>query len=337
MSELQTSEHLIFFMKKEMRLSRYDSKFLSNVERLIQDTNKVTSNQVSLLQKIIRTYTAQFAKREMFVEELVQLPWNAVIVQSESKYTDAFITISNNKIQFKSPYNNRFIKALKTEIGHTFKWDNERRIYESTFGPNSLKFITEISVKHYDIVHKCLSTDQLLAQLNNYSNVKYWNPTLVNTNGNLIIAATNNWLDTAIAGIELNREVTTLATLAKFGITIDESVFGNDLKTKFAGQFYTKIELSAVTKIVPWLTELGCDFVYFSGARFSPEAIQLRKHLLIANINWANIGDIDTIPPVSRYKFPIVIRFRFSADTTYEPIKVAKIITLVNSQPIDIK
>jgi hypothetical protein len=82
MSELQTSEHLIFFMKKEMRLSRYDSKFLANVERLIQDTNKVTSNQVSLLQKIIRTYTAQFAKREMFVEELVQLPWNAVIVQS---------------------------------------------------------------------------------------------------------------------------------------------------------------------------------------------------------------------------------------------------------------
>jgi hypothetical protein len=92
--------------------------------------------------------------------------------------------------------------------------------------------------------------------------------------------------------------------------------------------------------IVPWLTEIGCDYVVLTGNKILTEVRKsLRDNLKIANIKvdpetkW-----ITKSKETSSYNFPVVIRFRTSRDISYdEPIKAGKIVQLVNSQPIDIK
>ena len=338
--ELQTSEHLIYFMKHNLRLSRYDQRFLENLEILILHENRVTTNQVTLLHKIVNTYHRQFIKYDMFIEALVKLPWNVPLVTSSPEYVDTYITIeaADDVITCKTPYHRAFIQAIGKSTEHSFKWDNDAKIYSTSFSTGNLKFIVDTTKKHFNNIHLCPITTHLLAELCEFEDVKYWTPTLVYSNGLLFIAAINEALYNALSHIELAVDPITLSELVRYGITIDKSALERctDAIASFASLYSPVVELSEVQDIVPWLQQLKCDCVYFSGGPIlTTGKAALRKLLHSVDIACHEVGDPKTA--VGSYFFPVILRFRAVSDLSYEPYKVAKVIKLVDSRPITIR
>jgi len=336
MVELKTAEHIIHFMKSGViSLSRYDDRFISNLQILKQ----VTTNQVELFYKLIYKYRRQLSKHGFDADNLIQLPWTMPVVESTEAYTDGHVEIVNNTITFKCPYNRSFIDAFRKQPMNMFQWNRENRQYESKFGTHALKILLETASTVYKKVHCCETTVKIVDSLKQYGGVKYWKPTLLRVNGNLMIVATNQYIDEAITDIPLNDDPFTLSRLAFYGITIDPSLHDNSDRMKFISSMHSTLEMTDVINIVPWLKEIGCDCVYMSG----PSVISHSKQQLTALLAEEKIKYFDTVnqfsrtPSTAQYEFPVLVRFKKSLDSSFDPYKVGKIIQLVNSQPINIK
>ena len=78
MIELNNKEQLIYFMATNLRLSRYDIRFLQNLEKITLSKKRITSNQSDLVNKLIEKYERQFVKNQMFIKELLNLPWKTL-------------------------------------------------------------------------------------------------------------------------------------------------------------------------------------------------------------------------------------------------------------------
>lgn len=338
MVELKTAEHVAHFMMGSISLSRFDKKFIESLQILKQ----VTTNQVELFYKIIYKYRRQFTKHELDVETLIHLPWTIKVIESAPQYTDGHISIEGKQIIFKCPYNKNFIDTFRKQDTNTFVWDKERRQYNAEYSTHSLKLLVNSAKQIFKSVHYCSITSQLMDQLKEYENCKYWRPTLIRINGNLFIVACNEQLNNSLGDLVLDTSPSTITQLVYYGIHIDESVYDvADERQKFISNLFYQIEVQDVLNIIPWLTEIGCDYVIFTGNRILPD---VRKKLK-DEISKLNIH-VDDAPVWSKqhksndttYNFPVVIRFRTARDAgTDEPLKVGKIVQLVNSQPIDIK
>ena len=66
MVELNNKEQVIYYMVTNLRLSRYDIRFLQNLEKISSVKKRITSNQVELVDKLIEKYERQFVKNQMF-------------------------------------------------------------------------------------------------------------------------------------------------------------------------------------------------------------------------------------------------------------------------------
>jgi hypothetical protein len=330
MVELKTTEHLLHFMTNNISLSRFDEKFVSNLLTL----NQVTTNQVELFYKIVYKYRRQFIKHELDVDKLIYLPWNTKIVESSIQYTAGHISIETNQIIFKCPYNKNFVDFFRKLPDNDFKWNKETRRYESAFNPYLLKLLVNSGQKFFEMQYCDITTD-LLTQLKEYEHVKYWQPTLCNINGNLFIVATNESLDQSLGDMVLNNDAVTLAKLVHFGVVIDESVYNSaDTKQLFMANMFCKVEIVDALNIIPWLVELNCDFVHIPHTSlFAETKKNIKQALYTAKIPCTN----DIKPVIGKYEFPVTIRFKSNGDTASEPLKVGKIIQLVNSQPVDVK
>jgi hypothetical protein len=339
MVELKTAEHIAHFMMGSISLSRFDKKFVESLQSLKQ----VTTNQVELFYKIIYKYRRQLSKHELDADKLIHLPWTIKVIESAPQYTDGHVSVEGNQIIFKCPYNKNFIDAFRKEDTNTFVWDKELKQYSTEYSTHSLKLLVYTANKFFKVVHYCNVVNGLLDIVKEYKDMKYWQPTLTRINDNFYIVATTEQLDEALGDIALDTKPGTIANLVYHGVHIDESIYDiNDAKQTFISNRVYEMEVSDVLNIVPWLTEIGCDYVVFTGNRILTDVRKnLRDKLTLAGIR---------IDPESKwiykskgkesnhYDFPVVIRFRTSRDPSYdEPIRAGKIVQLVNSQPIDIK
>jgi hypothetical protein len=339
MVELKTAEHIAHFMMGHISLSRFDKKFVESLQTLKQ----VTTNQVELFYRIIYKYRRQLGKHELDADVLIHLPWTMKVVESAPQYTDGHISIEDNKIIFKCPFNKNFIDAFRKEDTNTYIWDKERKQYSTEYSTHSLKLLIYSANKFFKTVHYCDVVTGLLDTIKQYKDVKYWQPTLTQINGNLYIVATTEQLDEALRDIVLDTTPPTISKLVYHGVHIDESIYDvDDERQKFISNRVYEMEIIDALNIVPWLVEIKCDYVVFTGNKLLPEVRKtLREKILNANIKidleskWIyNSKDQES----NNYNFPVVIRFRTSRDFSYdEPIKAGKIVQLVNSQPIDIK
>jgi hypothetical protein len=336
MVELKTAEHIAHFMVGNISLSRFDKKFVESLQVLKQ----VTTNQVELFYRIIYKYRRQLSKHELDADTLIHLPWTIKVIESAPLYTDGHVSIVDNQIIFKCPYNKNFIDAFRKQDTNTFVWDKEHRQYSAEYSTHALKLLVNSATKIFKVVHYCSITSDLLDQLKEYETCKYWKPTLTRINGNLYIVSTTEQLDEALGDTVLDTEPSTIAKLTYYGIHIDESIYdSNDARQTFISNRICEMEVNDVLNIVPWLVEIGCDYVVFTGNKILADVRKnLKQQLIDANIivdsdaTWSNKIKTDS----SKFKFPVAIRFR-SAAGYEEPIKVAKVVQLVNSQPIDIK
>lgn len=317
-------------MKNHIQLSRYDEKFLVNIATL----NKVTTNQVILFHTLVHKYRRQFAKQELFVDKLVELPWNVIVVESTEQYTDGHISIEGSKIYFKCPFNRNFIEEFRKTPHNPFIWSKEHRRYEADFSGYALKLVLTTSNKFFKIVHVCSIVEDILSKMKVYSDAKYWEPTLIERNGNLFIVAMNQSLNDRLQNIELNKESDTLALLAGFGVTIDPSIYENTEQNRFICEAITVVEQVDLEYMVEWLKDIKCDMVYLSGSTI---ANTIRKKITDL-LNKAGLPCSDTTTNShADFKFPVLIKLKRNFDSNYDPTKVSKIIYLVNSQPIEIK
>ena len=337
MIELNNKEQLIYFMVTNLRLSRYDIRFLQNLEKISLVKKRITSNQVELVDKLIEKYERQFVKNQMFIKELSNLPWKTLIVETTDEYTSAHIGIVDDNIILKTPYNKAFITAFRSLSESSFVWDNVNKYYIADLSTYSLKLAINMVAKFFNEIRYSDTVKTLLEQLSYYKDVKYWTPTLVCVNGNYIIACTNKALDESIKHITLNTELPTLAELVRHGIVIDDSIMRTD-EERFAGSYNPKVELTNICDIVPWLKIIKCDYVSVSGVGLSTNVKfknELKQSLELAGIRYNDTGGFMLQDNMSKYKFPVVIKFKLISDTDHA--NTAKVINVVNSQPINLE
>jgi hypothetical protein len=337
MIELNNKEQLIYYMVTNLRLSRYDIRFLQNLEKISSIKKRITSNQVELVDKLIEKYERQFVKNQMFIKELANLPWKTLVVETTDEYTSAHIGILNDNLILKTPYNKAFITAFRSLSESSFVWDNTNKYYIADLSTFSLKLAINMITKFFNEVRYSDNVKKLLDQLTYYKDIKYWTPTLVCINGNYMIACTNKALDKSIKHITLNTELSTLAELVRYGIEIDDSILLTD-EERFAGSYNPKVELTNICDIVPWLKNIKCDYVSVSGIGLSSNLKfknDLKQSLEIAGIKYNDSGRMMIHDNLSKYKFPVVIKFKLISDTDHA--NTAKVINVVNSQPINLE
>ena len=337
MVQLNNKEQLIYFMASTLRLSRYDIRFLQNLEKIILVKNRITSNQSNLVDKLIEKYERQFVKNQMFIKELLNLPWKTVVVETTDEYTSAHIGIVDDNIILKTPYNKAFITAFRSLSQSSFVWDNINKYYVADLSTFSLKLAIRMTGTFFNEIRYSDNVKKILSQQEYYKDVKYWTPTLVCVNGNYMIASTNSALDNSIQHIKLNTELTTLAELVRYGIEIDEGILLTD-EERFAGSYNPKVELTNICDIVPWLQNIKCDYVSVSGVGLSTTVKfknELRYALEHAGIKYNDTARFMMHDTLNKYKFPVVIKFKLISDT--EHANAAKIINIINSQPVNLE
>lgn len=338
MVELNNKEHLIYYMVSNLRLSRYDIRFLQNLEKIIIDKKRITSNQVGLVEKLIEKYERQFVKNQLFIDELLKLPWKTMVVETTDEYTSAHIGILDDNIILKTPYNKLFITSFRSLSQSSFIWDYENKYYIADLSTFSLKLAINVATKFFTEVRYSDKVRKLLDQLEYYKDVKYWKPTLVCVNNNYMIASSNSALDNSIQHIKLNTELTTLAELVRYGIDIDENILLTD-EERFAGSYNPKIELSKICDIIPWLQNIKCDYVSVSGVGISTSVkfkIEFKQALERAGIKYDDNIKFVSSEHMKEYKFPVIVKFKLISDFT-ESVHMAKVINIVNSQPVNLE
>jgi len=338
MADLKSKEDILYFMRSGiLRISRSDLRLITNLQSIAKTKNYITSNQANLLNMIILKYERQLAKQEMYAEKLTLLPWNVEVLESAHSYTDAFIVVEHGKIYFRSPYNKQFITDFKNQSPGLLTWNVELKRYEGDYSTSALKFIVVMAPKYFSIVNHCEETSRLLDSISEYEDDMCWDPTLVSINGQLVIAAINQHLADVLADVELNTSTSTLARLANYGVKIHPSLLHSDSEI-FAATHDPLVEISNISNLVAWLRELECDYVYISGGNSLSRIIRsLVTELNTNSIPHGVVTYRDRPLDASQFKFPVIVRFTRSGNVDVEPKRIAKVITMVNSEPINIK
>lgn len=337
MIPVQTKEHLIYFMQcGMMRLSKYDLRFVQNLQVLVLEKTSLTTNQVMLFDKLVDKYRRQLHKHGLTQEQLENLAWESSIVPSDPKFTEAFVIIDGDSLIFRSPFSKKFIDAFKKVSYNPFKWVKEKKVYEAPYSTHALKLLLQHSSDHYPIVNYCAVTSDLLNTIE-HLNAKHWCPTLVNVNGNFMVAATNKNVDEAIKDLPLTADVNCLVTLSTYGIKIDDSIINNDPLLKFASEYVTDIDFKDVDQLVKYLKAMNCDAVLVVGQ--SSMMLQYRK-ILTSKLKEASIEVDDKNfmvmeSRVNSYTNPVMINL--SSNILVHVDKIKKIVKMQNSLPVVVK
>lgn len=332
MVELQSIEQLLYFMKNHIQLSRYDDKFIENISTLKQ----VTTNQVVLLHKLVFKYRRQFIKHDMFVEKLIELPWSVTVVESSPQYTDGHVSIINDVIYFRCPFNRNFIDEFRKAQLNTFTWNKVKRYYEAPYNVYTLKLLINTAKLYFKNINYCDATKKLMEPLSFYDDVIYWQPTLVKRNNRYYILATNSVLESVLDNLNLDLSDNTLLTLCKHGVKIDNNLYENDDRLKFIGEFKHNIDKNNVPKLIEWLKQINCDHVILS----SINSVNVLKQYTIKELEKAKIHFTDTSTTVvdtTNNTNPVWIKFKQFSDEIIDTLGIIKVITITNATPIEVK
>ena len=317
-----------YLIAGHVHLSKKDYGFFSNLKNLIVTNKSITSNQTKLFDKLIVKYKRQLQKLNIDVDATLNLPWHVLVVETKQEFLDAYVSIDNTTIQIRSPFNNKFINALRRAEYSLFKWDKTKRIYEAPFSTFQLKLGIGLVKDCYESVKFCSTIQRLIAELEEYQLIKYWNPTLVKRHNHFYILGMNTFLHDAIADIELNDHPITLFKLSQYGVKIDDDILQDDFR-KFAGNFMAEIDSADFGQLSEWLRLLNIDCVFTSrDLVYNKEISHELKSSLLEN-------DIECKPfKHTEYKENSVLLNTHSSWTSFALRNFCKIIKLSNSRPV---
>jgi hypothetical protein len=251
---------LYFFLGGKISLSQYDYKFMANLQTMIQNNSRVTSNQAELFTKLISKYSKQLTKSGLVKEELKSLPWKTLIVESTSEYTGAAVRIMDDNIIIRVPFNKTFIAQFRSVEDNSFVWDKEEKLYRTKFDTRSLKLAHTVLPKFFPSVRYCDTLQQILDDLEEYKNL-VWNPTVKQINDKMLLVAGNDVLGSIITDADLTVTPNNLFKLSRMGISIDPKIYENNEKLKFAASKFYTTDVNEYETTISWMKNVGCEHV----------------------------------------------------------------------------
>jgi len=344
---MKTKEEVLdFLLTSRMSLSQYDYKFFSNIKMMIHNKQQVTTNQALLFSSLISKYKKQLKKHGYDHEVLRDLTWETPIVQTKSEYTSVRISIVDNNIEVKLPFNKTFVENFRHEyIYNPFRWIREEKRYLAPFSTRNLKLIIDATSKYFDDIRFCDEIMSLIRGTQSIGkNVRYWNPTLIESNGNLMVVACNNIIGEIIKDIELNLNGDTLSKLASYGIIIDLKLLQTP-EQKFATSIISTVDISEVDVACQWLCDHGYTHVILDilQPRFSDSSFNRGIQEAITNAN-LNVVDMNLDESFDKKKLKNVVlisgissRYHLSNFQERWGKEVSKVLIIKDSTPVEIK
>lgn len=319
------------FIKGYIHLSKKDYAFFSNLKLIIKDTNRITSNQVILFDKLINKYQRQLKRQNCDIDVLLNLSWTTEIVESKQEYLQAKISLSNNRLIIKSPFNTQFVKNFRNINLNEFQWDKTNKYYVAPFSTYNFKIALTCVQKYYTNFVLCDVLQELYNTTLQYQS-ELWTPTLIKQNGYFYISCLNESLYKAISDIEnLNDDPKTLFKLSMCGINISTSIIDSDSTKHFASNYKLSYELDSLDEIVKMLKLLEIDHVFTSRDVVYNKKInnEIKTKLSQEGISCSAQTQKDKVEGHS-------VLFSSNSNVLSFSKKTSKVIHLKNSRPVDI-
>jgi hypothetical protein len=322
-----------------LRLSNLDLNFVENLYFNILNKTPITTNQVELFEKLICKYEKQLKKQDLDLGKCKNLLWTSKIIESNKEFKKAYITINEDTIIFKSPFNKKFLNEFRAVSYNPFKWDKSKKEYTAKFNTHSFKILTQTVNKHFKDIIYCDNSKKIFDYLEEFKHIKFWEPTLIKVNNNFFIAATNPHIEKSLGNIDLNDSAITLSDLAEHSVVIDSSVTNQNKFLKFAGNFFNDCDIHDIDELIDYLKQLKCDCIYYSMRLGSTKPLQeLKSKLYKVTNNHINFSEIAINQQKIICKYPVMIQF--STVTSYEKIKkfnIKKVVKIKNSELIELR
>lgn len=330
-----TKEQLIHYLVHHISLGTYDKKFLNNI---YENNKPLTSNQNELLDKIILRYNRQFAKKQLVATDLINLPWTRPLIISSPEFTQAYIYTDEDKIFIRTPYKKDYILKLK-ESTYPITWDRDVRIWNTDYCAETLKYVIEHTENHFSAVNYSKDIQEIINNLCEYEKYKYWNPTLVYTNGMYYIMAVNEYVYNAVKDLLDNITPYAITKLVRYGVTIDDSVVNSMLCSeeiiKFATDMQPTLEAENITDLVKYLKHIQCDLIILYNSQYFSRylTIELTQHLTENNINIMKLDKYQTFDPnnIKNYECTVLLTNHMKT-ASLSNILTDKVLHLVNSE-----
>jgi len=339
MTPVKTKEQLIYFMQSGyFRLSRHDLQFIRNLNYLVLSNRSLTTNQVDLFEKLIKKYNKQLDKHGINITMLDNLIWETTTVPSLSEFTEAYISISDDKIIFKSPFNKKFLDKFSKISYNSFTWVKDKKRYESFYSTEALKNIVSTANNYFSVVNYCKVVTKLLESIDQYTQT-VWTPTLTFTNGNYLISAINEPIYNATLNLQLSDEPGCLATLASYGVEIEPLIVKNDPLLSFASKYIVEVDYTNLEELINYLRAVNCDAIITSGIGLASHYQKsLIKRLRDSNFYLEEHRSSKSLTNVIKNKKnPILIHMSSFIDSIPSASNFRKIIKLKNSTQIEFR
>lgn len=325
---------LYFFLNGKISLSQYDYKFMANLQTMIQNKNRVTSNQATLFDNLISKYKKQLTKNGFDKDVLKALPWKTDVVESTPEYTGATVSLYGNDLVIKVPFSKPFISAFRQVKNNNFEWDKESKVYRTPFNTIALKIANTELGKYFPSVRFDDAISKLIDDISVYE-AEVHNPTLRVLNGKPIIVAINSILGELIQDMDLKIDSTTLYNLSMMGINIDPSVYESDPRLEFASKRVCEVEIEQVETAISWMKSLGCKNVIV-GRGLRTQISQDALYELIAKYGMQPFG------PMSFGKLPDGVNMMLQHTSSIDSRsaftgQISKTVVLKDSRPIEVK
>ena len=248
------------------------------------------------------------------------------------------IIIDNDKILMSLPFSKTFIKDLRSQEIFGLYWNSDAVRYETIFSTDTLKKLINTVSNHFSTIEYCSNATSVIDCINEYTSIKYWQPTLVCRNGFHYIAASNQHLADAIKDIPLNSNIKTLSLLAEYGIAIDQQLIGSDNKLIFASNYYAQFDYNNTECITHWLKDIECDCVIFASRPYSTVGTFLYNECIKQGLHVTIMHDeLNLDLEYKQVKRPVMVRFSFNQYPSPHSLNIKKVIKITNSLPVDVK
>jgi hypothetical protein len=337
---MDCKEHLLyFFLQGKISLSQYDYKFMVNLQTMIHNSHRVTSNQAELFDKLISKYAKQLSKAALVKEELKVLPWKSMVVQSTPEYTGANVYLFDDVITVRVPFNKNFISAFRTLDDNPFQWIKEEKLYRAPFSTLAFKLLYNFLPKFFTVINYCETLSSILEDLKPYEGL-IWEPTLMNINGRILLGAANPVVAELISNIDLTISADNLYKLAGFQLPVHSNFYGNDPKLKFAYEYQTEVDIDNLTQVAAWMRMLKVQRVILDRTLSADKKLRSEIENILVGMTIVPASSYNTTrdSPIQPRSFLLQTHSHLNTRlNTYVNHNIDKIVVLKNSRPVEVK
>jgi hypothetical protein len=325
-------EHLLHYMLSgHVHLSKKDYGFFNNLQYIIKNNDRVTSNQNKLFDKLLVKYQRQLKKLGNDLPELQALQWKTNLVDSAEEFLSAQIHIVEKSIHIKSPFDTKFVQAFRNVPDNPYVWSKDEKKYIAPYSTYALKIAHESLNKYFTDIIYCNNTKSLLGYVKQFEGIN-WTPVLKKVNDRFYIGAINEYLNDAIKNIELNDDPKTLMLLSQYGIMISDEIIDNDSFKTFAGAYNVVSDLDMIDTLIGYLKLLDVEHVFTARDIIYNRLIsdEIKARLSRAGMSCSPVNSSDNegvmLKSTSSYGTPINNNRR-----------IQKVVHLLNSRPVEIR